>query len=478
MSLCKWLTKESTTNHSSKKPHKCPIKHLTNVKYELIKIKFLPIIISGKTTMEQKDYKKRIIDDQLQLKLDSFGATLIVGPKGCGKTTSAKQKAKSIIEFQDEDLRDGYLATANTMPSKLLIGENPRLFDEWQDAPKIWGAIRKSVDDRNENGLYILTGSSSANVETPHTGTARISTLRMHPMSLYESNESSGEISLIDLFNGKDFDFVESKLTIDDLIFAICRGGWPRSLLNKTPESKLEVAKDIFVQTCSRDISSIDGVKRNNKWAEKILKSYSRNICTLAETKTIFADVTSTTGMTKSTFYEYVNALNKLYIIEDLPAWCPAIRSRELIRASAKRNLVDPSIAVAALGVGPEFFNTDFKTLGFLFESLCIRDLKIYSSGLRGELSYYRDRYGLEADGVLHLQDGRYALLEFKLGQREIDLAAKHLCKIEELIKKHNESEDQVPLRLPDLKIVITGTQYGMKREDGVYVVPLACLRP
>lgn len=428
--------------------------------------------------METKIYKKRIIDDQLQLKLDSFGATLIVGPKSCGKTTSAKQKAKSIIEFQDEDLRDGYLATANTMPSKLLIGENPRLFDEWQDAPKIWGAIRKSVDDRNENGLYILTGSSSIDIETPHTGTARISTLRMYPMSLYESGESTGEVSLIDLFNGKSFEFVESKLTMDGLIFAICRGGWPRSLFNKTPESKLEVAKDIFVQTCNKDISSIDGVKRNKKWAEIILKSYARNICTLAETKTIFADATSTTGMTKSTFYEYINALNKLYIIDDLPAWCPSIRSRELIRASAKRNLVDPSIAVAALGVGPDFFNTDFKTLGFLFESLCIRDLKVYSSKMRGELSYYHDRYGLEADGVLHLQDGRYALIEFKLGQQEIDDAAKHLCKIEELIKKHNETEDQVPLKLPDLKIVITATQYGYKREeDGVYVIPIGCLK-
>ena len=428
--------------------------------------------------MKLEAYKKRIIDDQLQLKMESFGATLIVGPKGCGKTTSAKQKAKSIIEFQDEDFRDGYLATANTTPSKLLIGENPRLFDEWQDAPKIWGAIRKSVDDRNENGLYILTGSSSANVETPHTGTARISTLKMYPMSLYESNESTGEISLIDLFNGKDFDFVESKLTIDDLIFAICRGGWPRSLLNKTPQSKLEVAKDIFFQTCNRDINAIDGVKRNNKWAEKILKSYSRNICTLAETKTIFADVTSTTGMTKSTFYEYVNAFNELYIIEDLPGWCPSIRSRELIRTGPKRNLIDPSIAVAALGIGPEFFNTDFKTLGFLFESLCIRDLKIYSSSLRGELSYYHDRYGLEADGVLHLRDGRYALLEFKLGQTDIDKGAANLLKIEKLIQEHNKDEKQVPLRLPDLKIVITGTKYGMKRDDGVYVIPLACLKP
>ena len=424
-----------------------------------------------------KNYKKRIADSLLDLKLESFGATLIVGPKGCGKTTTAKEKAKSFIEFQDEDKREGYLQVAENMPSKLLIGDNPRLFDEWQDAPKIWGAIRKSIDDRNETGLYILTGSSSKDVDTPHTGTTRISTLKMYPMSLYESGESSGEISLIDLFNTKQMDYVESKLSIDDLIFAICRGGWPRSLLNKTPESKLEIANDIFYQTCNRDISKIDGVKRNPLWAEKILKSYSRNICTLAETKTIFGDVTSTTEMTKPTYYDYVQALEKLYIIEDVPAWCPSIRSKDAIRASNKRNLIDPSIAVAALGVTPDYFNTDFKTLGFLFESLCIRDLKIYSSKMNGQMSYYHDRYGLEADGVLHLKDGRYALLEFKLGTREIDEGAKHLCEIERLIKEYNKKEKQCPLKEPDLKIVITGSQYGYKREDGVFVIPIACLK-
>lgn len=428
--------------------------------------------------MKIKDYKKRIADDLLQFKLDAFGATLIVGPKGCGKTTTAKEKAGSVIEFQDEDLRDGYLATANIMPSKLLIGDNPRLFDEWQDAPKIWGAIRKSIDDRNdENGLYILTGSSSNDVETPHTGTARISTLKMYPMSLYESGESTGDISLMDLFDGKDFEFVESKLSFDDLVFAICRGGWPRSLKNKTKKAKLAIAEDIFYQTCHRDISRIDGTSRNPLWAEKILRSYARNICTMAETKTIYGDVISTTAMSKPTFLDYVQALEKLYIVEDVPAWCPAIRSREAIRASNKRNLVDPSIAVAALGVDPSFFNTDFKTLGFLFESLCIRDLKIYSSKMNGSMSYYHDRYGLEADGVLHLKDGRFALLEFKLGNNEVDDAAAHLLEIERLIKEHNKNEEQTPLRLSDLKIVITGTKYGMKREDGVYVIPIACLK-
>ena len=423
------------------------------------------------------NYKKRIVDDLLDLKLESFGATLIVGPKGCGKTTTAKQKSKSFIEFQDEDKRDNYLSVAENMPSKLLIGENPRLFDEWQDAPKIWGAIRKSIDDRNETGLYILTGSSSQNIKTPHTGTARISTLKMYPMSLYESSESSGEVSLIDLFQKKEMEFVESKLTINDLIHSICRGGWPRALLNKTIRSQLEIANDLFYQTCHRDISAIDGVRRNPLWAEKVLNSYSRNICTLAETKTIFGDVNSTTDMTKPTYYDYVQALESLYIIEDIPAWCPSIRSKESIRASNKRNLIDPSIAVAALGITPEYFNNDFRTLGFLFESLCIRDLKIYSSIMDGKISYYHDRYGLEADGVLHLKNGKYALLEFKLGTKEIDEGARHLIEIERLIKEHNKKEKQCPLALPDLKIVITGSQYGYKREDGVFVIPIGCLK-
>ena len=424
------------------------------------------------------EYKTRIADKLLDFKLNTFGATLIVGPKGCGKTTTAKHLCKSYIEFQDEDHREGYIATANTMPSKLLIGANPRLLDEWQDAPKIWGAVRKSVDDRgDENGLYVLTGSSSNDVETPHTGTARISTLKMYPMSLYESGESNGMVSLLELFNGKDYEGANSDLSFDDLIFSICRGGWPRSLINKTKASQLAIAEDIFVQTYSKDISRIDGVKRNSNWAKKVLHSYARNICSLADMTTIFADTNSTTGMTKPTFYDYVNALEKLFIIEDIPAWCPSIRSKEAIRSNPKRNFVDPSIAVAALGVSPEYFNSDFKTLGFLFESLCIRDLKVYSSSMNGSVSYYRDRYGLEADCVLHLKDGRYALIEFKLGFHDVEKGAEHLCEIERLIIEHNKKENKIPLPLPTLKIVITGEQYGVKLNNNVLVIPIGCLK-
>jgi len=425
----------------------------------------------------EKIYRKRITDSALKLKLEAFGATLIVGPKGCGKTTTGKYFAKSYIEFQDEDARERLLSVAENMPSKLLIGDKPRLFDEWQDAPKIWGAIRKDVDDTGLKSQYILTGSSSQKVETAHTGTLRISTLRMFPMSLYESGESSGTVSLMDLFDGKDIEWEESKLTIDNLIYAICRGGWPQSIDVENREAALSIASDLFYQTCHTDISNISHVKRNPLWAERLLRSYSRNICTLAETKTIFSDTSQATEISKPTFYDYFHDLEDLYIIDELPAWCPAIRSKEAIRSSNKRNLVDPSIAVAALGLSPDYFNTDFKTLGFLFESLCIRDLKIYSSGMNGEVSYYHDRYGLEADAVLHLKDGRYALIEFKLGSKEIDMGAEHLCKIERLIAEYNKKEKQVPLRLPDLKLVITATEYGYKREDGVYVIPIGCLK-
>ncbi len=425
------------------------------------------------------EYKKRIADELLDLKMEAFGATLIVGPKGCGKTTTAKQKAKSVVEFQDEDNREKYLSVADNVPSKLLIGEKPRLFDEWQDAPKIWGAIRKSVDDEQKNGLYLLTGSSSQTVTTPHTGTLRISTLKMYPMSLYESKESNGTVSIKSLFDNSEAlkDGCISDLTIDDLIFAICRGGWPRCFINKTDRAKLAIAKDLFWQTCNVDISNIDGISRNALWAETILKSYARNVCTTAEKKTIEADVQSACDVSTVTINDYINALKKLYIIEDIDAWCPAIRSKTAIRSSVKRNLIDPSLAVAALGITPEYFNTDFKTLGFLFESLVIRDLKIYSSASNGRISYYRDRYGLEADCVLHLEDGRYALIEIKLGAKEIDDGAKHLLEIERLIKEKNETEKQCPIPLPTLKMVVTGTQYGYKREDGVLVVPIACLK-
>lgn len=423
-------------------------------------------------------YLPRIADEILKFKLEAFGATLIVGPKGCGKTTTAKQQSKSFIELQDEDRREAYLSVAATQPSRLLIGDNPRLIDEWQDAPKIWGAVRKSCDDRGENGLYILTGSTSQAVETPHTGTMRISRMQMMPMSLFESGESNGTVSLRELFDDpQSYEGCESSLDVDALIFAICRGGWPRAISNSSPLAQLALAKDLFVQTCEVDASNIDGAKRNPRWVEAILRSYARNICTLAETKTVRADAQAAHSISDSSFFEYVAALEKLFIVADVDAWCPAIRSKAAIRASKKRNLIDPSIAVAALGISPEYFNTDFKTLGFLFESLCFRDLKVYSSTSGGRVSYYRDRYGLEADCVLHLGDGRYALIEFKLGENEVGDGAAHLCEIEELVCEANKQERQCPIPMPTFKAVITGTRYGYRRDDGVLVIPIGCLK-
>ena len=424
-------------------------------------------------------YKKRVIDELINLKTEVFGAINIVGPKGTGKTTTAKQRSETILEFQNEDVRENLLKIANTMPSKLLLNKKPILFDEWQDAPKIWGTVRTYCDNNPEElGCFYLTGSSSKNVITPHTGTLRISKITMYPMSLYETGESNGTVSIKQLFdNPNSFDGCVSNSTLDDIVYALCRGGWPKYLISKTKRGELLVAKELYEQTYSEDISKVDDVKRNPTIGRLLLQSYARNICTLADNKTIIQDVSANHSISEPTYFDYVEALEKLYIIQDIEAWCPAIRSKSAIRSGKKRNLVDPSLAVAALGVSPEYFNNDFKTLGFLFESLCIRDLKIYTSVSDGHISYYRDRYGLEADGVLHLEDGRYALIEFKLGENEVEEGAKHLCEIERLVKEYNKKEKQVPLRLPDLKIVITATQYGYRREDGVLVIPIGCLK-
>ena len=426
------------------------------------------------------DYIKRICDDELELKLEAFGAVHIVGPKWCGKTTTAKQFAKSYIEMQDPDKRDMYIQTAKVKPSNLLVGENPRLIDEWQIAPNLWDAVRVSVDRRNEDGLYILTGSNSIDkTEIMHTGTGRIDTLVMYPMSLYESQESNGTISLAKLFSDPHTldEGCESNLTIDQLIFAACRGGWPSSLQKKSDKAKLLVARSYFDSLCAEDISNVDGVRRDETTTRLLLRSYARNISTIVTNRAIINDVNANIEFSESSFYSYVKVLKKLFLIQDVEAWCPAIRSKSAIQATDKREFVDPSLVVAALGVDPEYFNLDLKTFGFIFETLCIRDLKAYSAALGGRVSYYHDRYGLEADCVLHLRDGRYALIEFKLGSADIDDGAKHLLELEKLIKEYNEKETQCKLRLPDLKIVITGTQYGYKRDDGVLVVPIGCLK-
>lgn len=426
-------------------------------------------------------YLPRIVDRELQLRLDAFGATLIVGPKWCGKTTTGEQQAKSILRMQDPDKRDGYLATAATKPSLLLKGHNPRMIDEWQVAPMLWDAIRTAVDQRQEDGLFILTGSTSVDQKAiMHSGTGRISRMKMYPMSLYESEESSGGISLKELFDEPmlDIDGISSTLSIEELIFAACRGGWPATLRKKTNAAKLLTAREYIHNICETDITTVDGVQRNPIWTNMILRSYARNISTLAKKTSILQDVIANAeSMTSVTMDSYLNALEKLFVIEDVNAWCPAIRSKTVIRSGDKREFTDPSIAVAAMGLTPEYLETDLKTFGFIFECLCIRDLKVYSQALGGKISYYHDRYGLEADAVLHLDDGRYALVEFKLGSAEIEVGAKHLLEIVGLIRKHNEEEEQVPLKEPDLLMVITGGSIAYTRKDGVKVIPIATLK-
>ena len=383
--------------------------------------------------------------------------------------------------MQDPDKREAYLATARTKPSILLKGETPRLIDEWQVAPVLWDAVRNAVDERRERGQFILTGSTVIeDSEIMHIGTGRISRMSMYPMSLYESLESNGKISLSELFDNDslDIDGIESKMTIEQLIFAACRGGWPASLDVKSEKAKLLIAKDYVNIVCDEDISKVDGTKRNPLLARQIMKSYARNLCTLAKKTNMLKDmIAESESITMVTFDDYVSALEKLFVIEDIEAWNPSIRSATAIRSGKKRCFVDPSIAVAALGLSPQLLELDLKTFGFIFECMVLRDLRVYLQALGGRLSYYNDKYGLEADAVLHLDDGRYALIECKLGSRDIEEGAKHLLTLKSLVQKYNETSEQIKLREPDLLIVITGGEIAYTRNDGVKVVPLACLK-
>ena len=426
-------------------------------------------------------YLQRMVDGLLTELLESSGAVLIEGPKWCGKTTTATQQAASVLRLQNPDTREAYIATAKTKPSLLLKGETPRLIDEWQIIPQLWDAVRVMVDDRNEMGQFILTGSNSIdNQDIMHSGTGRIARLRMHPMSLFETQESTGEISLKALFENPnmDIDAITSQTSIEELIFAACRGGWPAAHLAKTDSAKLNVARNYIDSLCSMDISTVDGVQRNEELARAILRSYARNISTLAKKSNMLKDVVANfETVAMNTFDSYLNAFQRLFVIQDIPAWCPAIRSASAIRSGMKREFCDPSIAVTALGLTPQMLEMDLKTFGFIFETMCIRDLKAYSQSLRGSLAYYHDRYDLETDAVLRIANGQFALIEFKLGSSEIEEGAMHLIEVQNLIREYNKKEKQVPLREPDLLIVLTGGQLAYTREDGVKVIPLACLR-
>jgi len=420
------------------------------------------------------------MDKTLKETLGCIGAVLIVGPKWCGKTTTAEKQAKSVIKMQDPDKSQGYLVTAETMPSLLLKGENPRLIDEWQAAPVLWDAVRVEVDKRGEDGLFILTGSTSVDdSKIMHSGTGRIARLLMYPMSLFESKESNGTVSLQKLFDDRDYDIdgAKSDLSVEQLIFAACRGGWPASLFKKTDKASLFTASSYLDNICESDASTVDGVSRDPSRMRAILRSYARNISTLSGNQTIIKDITANYGtISENTFYSYFNALNRLFVIDEVPAWSPAIRSASAIRASNKREFIDPSIAAAALKISPEILMQDLNTFGYIFENLCIRDLKAYSHAHGGEVSYYHDRHGLEADCVLRLNDGRYTLIEFKLGSRQIEEGAEHLLALLNLIRKYNAVES-VKINEPEFLTIITGGEMAYRRKDGIYIIPVGCLK-
>lgn len=427
-------------------------------------------------------YLKRTADAVLEERLEAFGAVLIEGPKWCGKTTTAEQIAKSVIKLQDPDMREEYLATAAAKPSLLLKGNTPRLIDEWQDAHVLWDTVRTTVDNRQEPGQFILTGSNTVDKsQTHHSGNSRITKMEMIPMSLWESQESNGKISLKELFDNPamDIDGIESDMKVEDLIFSACRGGWPGTMNIKKDSAKLLIARNYIKTVCSEDISRVDGVQRDERLARMIMRSYARNISTLAKKSMMIADVAASgeVSCTEPTFDDYVGALKKLFVICDIEAWCPAIRSKTAIRSGLKRAFVDPSIAVAAMGLTPEALMIQLNTFGFIFEQMCIRDLKAYTLDFETHVSYYHDRYDLEADWVLHLGDGRYALIECKLGSKEIEDGAAHLVELKRLIHEHNKQEKQVPIREPDLMIVLTGGKIAYTRPDGVKIIPLACLK-
>lgn len=423
-----------------------------------------------------KTYKARIADEILKRCLRSVGAVLIQGPKWCGKTTTAEQQAKSIVYMDDPEIIDQNIELASLSPKKLLIGDTPRLVDEWQLAPQLWDAARFEVDHRGEMGQFIFTGSAvPADIsKIHHSGTGRFAWLTMRTMSLFESGESNGEVSLKDLFENKDTDiFSTNALNIDKIAYLICRGGWPQSTLVDEDVS-LDMAKRYYEAVVNSDLSRVDDVKRDTDRAKRILRSLARNQCAQIPMSTICADIelNEAEKPSQGTISSYIDALKKIFVIEDSPAWNPNLRSKTAIRTSETRYFSDPSIGVAALGVGPQDLINDLNTMGLFFESLCIRDLRVYAEAIEGDVYHYRDKTGLECDAVIHLHNGKYGLIEVKLGgDKNIEEGAKNLKALAAKI-------DSEKMQDPSFLMVLTGTsRYALRREDGVYVVPIGCLK-
>ena len=421
-----------------------------------------------------REYYTRVSDKLLLEHLESKGAVLVEGAKWCGKTTSAKHFAKSYIEMDRPDMTEQYQMMAKIKPSGLLEGDVPHLIDEWQISPNIWNAVRYEVDQRDDFGQFILTGSSVPPdlEESTHTGTGRIVRMKMRPMSLFESRDSNGQVSLGELFEGKDVSGSDDH-DIDDIAYLICRGGWPKAI-GKSPKISLKQARDYYDAVVNDDISRVDGVKRDPERTKRLMRSYARNIATQAALETIRDDVKTndTDTFDKETVYSYLNALKKIFVIEDSRSWNPNLRSKTAIRTTDTRYFVDPSIATASLGMGPQDLVNDLNLMGYIFENLCVRDLRIYANVLDGDVYHYRDKTGLECDAVIHLRNGKYGLIEVKLGGDDlINEGAAGLLKLSDRI-------DTTKMPKPSFMMVLCGiAPFAYRREDGVFVVPISCLK-
>lgn len=416
-------------------------------------------------------YLQRICDKLLASELKASGAVLIEGAKWCGKTSTAQQAARSSLYMQDPDKTSSYLAAADTKPSLLLNGETPKLIDEWQMAPVLWDAVRFEVDKRNKPGQFILTGSAVPGDNlVAHTGTGRISRLLMRPMSLWESGDSNGSISLKELFDKNTDISATSNLSIEKIAFLICRGGWPASVSLEN-ENALKMATNYVESVINMDVQRVDGVEKNPERVRMLLRSLARNISTMASGQTIMADMESNDiGISEKTLSLYLNALRRIFVIEDTPAWMPSLRSKTAIRTSPKRNFVDPSIATAVMRTNPSGLLNDFETFGFMFESICTRDMRIYAQANDGAVFHYRDKNELESDMIISLRDGRWAPIEVKLGNKQIDEAAKNLLLLQSKINTEKMGK-------PSFLMVVTGGEFAYKRGDGVLVVPIGCLK-
>ena len=409
-------------------------------------------------------------------KLDAMGAVLIEGPKGCGKTTTAAQQANSVLYMDDPDNADQYRQMAQTNIRFLLQGATPRLIDEWQTVPKFWDAIRFEVDQRGEDGQFMLTGSAVpvSTDEIHHTGTARYAWLTMRPMTLWESGDSNGAVSLGKLFN-KNIDVAaQNETTLEQIAHLVCRGGWPRAINKKTEKAALMQATEYFEAVVRSDISRVDGVQRDEMRARKLMRSYARHQGMQSSLSTIMEDINAGNEDVASldTIAAYIKALRQIFVIEDMPAWNPNLRSKTAIRTSDTRYFVDPSVACAAMGVGPTDLMNDLNTFGLLFETLCVRDLRVYAESLDGAVSHYRDKNGLECDAVVHLRNGHYGLVEIKLGGD--NLVAEGVRTLQALAAKI----DTTKMPAPSFLMVLTAVgKYAYRRKDGVLVVPVSCLK-